>query len=39
VINMCDYAKIPDVLHVRLTSIFRGCEGNEKQRGRGTSFE
>jgi hypothetical protein len=34
VIDMRNNAKIPDVLHVQLTSIFRGSEGSEKQRGR-----
>src|SRR6187200_2597627 len=33
-VNMCDNAKISDVLHVRLYLIFRGGEGNEKRRER-----
>jgi hypothetical protein len=33
-VNMCDNAKITDVLHVRLYLIFRGGEGNEKRRER-----
>jgi hypothetical protein len=33
-VNMCDNAKISDVLHVLFYLIFRGGEGNEKRRER-----